>query len=142
MGPLINLTLQAINGDESLATISGALLPGARLHVESYKSWQASKSNRLLMLTPAMFIFIAALALASDNGSKSVYGLAIDDAPEQHRRLVAYLRRFGGHPLKRVDDSLASVPDRILYGGFGTIIKGDVADMLERGLAMVNRYSN
>lgn len=141
VGPLLKICITKREVKEPLAMLSAALLPN-RLHVESYKAFQSTASPSLLALSPAMYVFIAALALAADSGSPAVYGLAIDDAPQQHRRLVAYLRRFGGHPVKRVDDSLACVPARVLYGGFGTIIRGDVPQMLDRGLAMIKRQTS
>lgn len=99
----------------------------------------SDNKKTLQSVSPGMCVFIAALALAADRRAKDVYGLAIDDAPEQHRRLVKYLARFGGVKVRRVDDSVRSVPDRMVYGGYGTIIRGDITSMLARGTGMIER---
>lgn len=141
IGPLVRLSLHDSRTDDTLASLSGAILLNDRLHIESYRSLVPSKSTSLLMVTPPMLIFISALALASDRGVRQVYGLAIEDDPSQHRRLINYLARFGGQKVRRIDDSLASLPARIFYGGFGTIIKGDIPRMLNRGMAMLRRQT-
>lgn len=143
VGPALSLSLQSAiqERDETLATISGALLPN-RLHIESYKSDHRpaiTEKQTLLTVTPAMILFIAALALAHERGIRGVYGLAIEDAPEQHQRLIKYLKRFGGTSVMRVTDELRCVPARMFYGGFGTVIRGDVEEMLQRGMAMLRR---
>ncbi|KAI0566812.1 hypothetical protein FGB62_6g321 [Gracilaria domingensis] len=121
-----------------LANISGFLLPN-RLHIESYRTLQTQTRRGLLDVSPGMIVFIAALAMAKQNGVEWVYGLAIEDDPQQHRRLLRYLKRFGGQHVMKVRDDLSSVPARIFYGGFGTIIRGQVDQMLRRGLSIMQR---
>lgn len=139
-GPFLNLSLHIKNAhpNKPVATLSGALFFN-RLHVESYKTFTKTNQTALQSVSPSMMLFIAALALASQQNIKSVYGLAIEDAPQQHRRLVAYLKRFGGKPTMRITDNLKSLPARIFYGGLGTIIRGDVTSMLHRGMQMIHR---
>lgn len=149
VGPFLRLELLSEELDQEgrprkLSAISGALLsPFNRLHIEAFRSFAAPArgSASLMTVSPAMFIFTTALALAMDDGVRDVYGLAINDEIEQHRRLVAYLKRFGGSKIRVVDDSLSSVPDRVFYGGFGTIIRGDVETMFARGYSMVQRQT-
>lgn len=136
LGPVINLKLTEASSDTNLGYLTGALLPN-RLHIESYKAAPRQANGSLLAVSPGMLLFIAALAHASQNGIPNVYGLAIDDAPDQHRRLVRYLVRFGGEKVMRVTDQLKCVPARVFYGGFGTVIRGDVEQMLSRGLRML-----
>jgi hypothetical protein len=52
---------------------------------------------------------------------------------------VHYLQRFGGVPVRSVRDDFRDIPDRILYGGRGTIIRGDINEMLAKATAMVER---
>lgn len=143
VGPLISISIE--EGKEECKTerakINGALLPNGRLHIESYKAFSPGLSSYLLSVTPAIFVFIGALAHASDRKCHTVTGLAINDDAKQHRRLLAYLRRYGGHPKYVVDDSVSKLPARILYGGFGTVVEGDVKQMLRRGMAMIDRQS-
>lgn len=140
VGPLLNLELRVPETRSRLGYITGALLPN-RLHIESYKASPRQGAGGLLMISPGMLLFIAALARASEAGLSNVYGLAIEDSPGQHRSLTRYLIRFGGEKVMRVTDELRYVPARMFYGGFGTVIRGDVEEMLERGLLMLQRAS-
>lgn len=137
------LKLEATGEDGRVAGfLTAALLPGHRLHVESYKARPRNADGALLRLSPGMLLFIAAIAIGFERGCDKVFGLAIDDGPQQHARLVAYLRRFGGEPIRRVGESkISDIPDRLIYGGRGTIIRGDVKSMLERAEGMVKRTS-
>lgn len=143
--PLLNLSMYVNDEDGAkskyIGGINGAILPTNRLHIESYKAERSirEKKGSLLSLSPGMILFIGALAYGQQHGAKHVYGLAINDAPDQHKRLLRYLKKFGGMEVKRVTDSLADVPARMFYGGFGTIIKGDVDSMLQRGMGMLER---
>lgn len=135
------LKLQATTDHGQLAGyLTAAVLPGRRVHVESYKARARTADGALFRLSPGMFLFIAAIAIGYERGCEQVYGLAIDDGQQQHARLVAYLRRFGGEPLRRVGESkLKDIPDRLLYGGRGTVIRGDIASMLDRADGMISR---
>lgn len=164
-GPFVSLNATWSSTAEQAGWISGAILPGKRLHIESYKAapatrYSAATANRpaedaeapdaivqrkygsLLRLSPGMLLFIAAIAIGAEKGCNAVYGLAIDDEKEQHRRLVRYLRRFGGEKVRRVGDSLRDVPDRLFYGGCGTIIRGDIGKMLSRATLMIERTAS
>lgn len=138
VGPIVQLRANLSTGQPA-GSISAAVLPGGRLHVESYKALSRARNGALLKLSPGMFLFIACIAYGYERGCKDVYGLAIDDNPEQHIRLVRYLCRFGGVAVRRVGESLADVPDRLLYGGRGTVIRGNIQQMLERSEGMIER---
>jgi hypothetical protein len=138
-GPFLNLRATRTNG-KAAGVLTAALLPGRRVHIESYKARARTPDGALLHLSPGMFLFIAAIAFGSERGYDEVYGLAIDDEPQQHARLVAYLKRFGGAAVRRVGGSkLRDIPDRLLYGGRGTIIRGDIPKMLNRAEGMISR---
>lgn len=140
VGPLLKLSLYEMREDQAfVGDISGAVFPNNRLHIEAYQAKPLKREGSLFEVSPGMMLFIAALALGSEKGAQYVYGLAIDDSPEQHRRLVRYLKRFGGIEVKRISDSLADVPARMFYGGFGTIIRGDVLQILTRGQRLLER---
>lgn len=140
LGPLLNMSLYRKDAEPAYAgSITGAVLPNSRLHIEAYKAAPRARSGGLLDVSPGMMLFIAALAFGQQNGAKGVYGLAINDAPDQHRRLLRYLKRFGGREVQRVTGSLADVPARMFYGGIGTVIRGDIDQMLTRGQGMLER---
>lgn len=140
-GPFLKLDARSEDGSNA-GFVTAVLLPGRRVHIESYKARPRTAGGALLRLSPGMLLFIAAIALGFERGCDKVYGLAIDDGPQQHARLVAYLRRFGGEPIRRVGESkISDIPDRLLYGGRGTIICGDVKNMLDRAEGMMSRTS-
>jgi len=58
--------------------------------------------------------------------------LAIDDAPKQHRRLVKYYRRVGFRVVKYVGDDWNDVPDRLVWGGCGTLMTENIDVLLEK----------
>jgi hypothetical protein len=138
-GPLMQLRARDAVTGANAGVISGVLLPGGRLHIESYKAARRDGKGGLLRLSPGMLLFIAAVAYGGQRGCTGVYGLAIDDAPDQHRRLVRYLKRFGGIEVRKVGETWKDIPDRLLYGGRGTIIRGDVESMRQRSSNMIRR---
>jgi hypothetical protein len=58
--------------------------------------------------------------------------LAIDDAPKQHKRLVKYYQRVGFRIVKYVGDDWKDVPDRLVWGGCGTLMTEDIDVLLEK----------
>jgi hypothetical protein len=49
--------------------------------------------------------------------------LAIDDDSRQHKVLVRFYKVVGLKPVRQVDEGFTSIPDRLLYGGCGTIMQ-------------------
>ena len=60
--------------------------------------------------------------------------LAIRDDERQHRRLVRYFRQRGFHPTREVEAALWDLPLRLVWGGAGALMSGEVATVLERSL--------
>ena len=60
--------------------------------------------------------------------------LAIRDAEQQHRRLVRYFRQRGFSTLREVEAAAWDLPLRMVWGGAGVLMRGDVAAVLERSL--------
>ena len=56
--------------------------------------------------------------------------LAIDDEGFQHKRLVRFFKRAGFHVVRYVGEDLASVPDRLVWGGCGTLMKREIRPLL------------
>lgn len=140
LGPLLKLTLHRNqDGGKFIGDVTGAVFPNGKLHIETFRAKSLERQGGVFDVYPGMMLFIAALAFGSDRGTTNVYGLAINDSPEQHIRLVKYLKRFGGVEVAKVTDSIRDVPARMFYGGFGTIIRGDVQSMLARGKRLLER---
>lgn len=60
--------------------------------------------------------------------------LAIRDDEQQHRRLVRYFRQRGFSKSRDVEAALWDLPLRMVWGGAGALMSGDVATVLERSL--------
>ena len=58
--------------------------------------------------------------------------LAIRDNDSQHRRLVRYFRRLGFAPLRELGAGPLDLAPRLLWGGAGLLMRGDVSDGLAR----------
>ena len=60
--------------------------------------------------------------------------LAIRDADQQHRRLVRYFRQRGFNTVREVEAALWDLPLRMVWGGAGALMSGEVQAVLERSL--------
>jgi hypothetical protein len=58
--------------------------------------------------------------------------LAIDDEDFQHKRLVRYYRYAGFKVVKYVGDDAKDIPDRLVWGGCGTLMKQDIPVMMAK----------
>ena len=58
--------------------------------------------------------------------------LAIRDNDQQHRRLVRYFRQLGFEPTREVGAAALDLPLRLVWGGAGLLMSGDIAQGLER----------
>ena len=58
--------------------------------------------------------------------------LAIDDEEKQHKRLVRYYRQVGFQVVKYVGDGFQDIPDRLIWGGAGTLMNGNINTFCEK----------
>ncbi len=58
--------------------------------------------------------------------------LAIRDQEQQHRRLVRYFRQLGFEPIREVGAAAMDLPLRLVWGGAGLLMRGDITAGLER----------
>ena len=58
--------------------------------------------------------------------------LAIRDNDDQHRRLLRYFRRKGFNTIREVNAALWDLPLRMVWGGAGTLMSGDLQTVLNR----------
>jgi hypothetical protein len=56
--------------------------------------------------------------------------LAIDDEDFQHKRLVRYYKQSGFDVVKYVGEGFQDVPDRLIWGGCGTLLRKDIDTLL------------
>eukprot|EP00536_Pseudo-nitzschia_multiseries_P004822 jgi/Psemu1/253971/estExt_Genewise1Plus.C_840027 len=58
--------------------------------------------------------------------------LAIDDEEFQHKRLVRYYRYAGFKIVKYVGEDFSNIPDRLVWGGCGTLMKQDIPVLMQK----------
>ena len=66
-----------------------------------------------------------------ENGCKKAEFLAIDDEDKQHKRLVRYYRHAGFQRIKYVGDDIWDIPDRLVWGGCGTLLGANIEELLQ-----------
>ncbi len=64
--------------------------------------------------------------------------LAIRDDERQHRRLVRYFQRLGFAPLREIGAAAADLPLRLVWGGAGLLMGGELAEVLRRSSARLS----
>lgn len=72
------------------------------------------------------------LAHGKDKGCSLAEFLAIDDGEKQHKRLVRHYKRLGLNVIRYVGDDLKSIPDRLVWGGCGTLMNENIDTLLEK----------
>jgi len=70
--------------------------------------------------------------LGQENGCSIAEFLAIDDEEFQHKRLVRYYRRVGFQVVKYVGEDVSNIPDRLVWGGCGTLMKEEIPVLVEK----------
>ncbi|OEU08482.1 hypothetical protein FRACYDRAFT_249870 [Fragilariopsis cylindrus CCMP1102] len=65
-----------------------------------------------------------------ENGCTEAEFLAIDDEDFQHKRLVRFYKNSGFKIIKYVGEDFQSIPDRMVWGGCGTLMRGNIKDDL------------
>jgi hypothetical protein len=60
--------------------------------------------------------------------------LAIRDDERQHRRLVRYFHKRGFSTMREVEAALWDLPLRLVWGGAGALMSGEIPTVLERSL--------
>ena len=67
-----------------------------------------------------------------ENGCIDAEFLAIDDEEYQHKRLVRYYKNSGFKVIKYVGEDIGDIPDRLVWGGCGTLMREKVDVLLEK----------
>jgi hypothetical protein len=79
------------------------------------------------------------LLYAKEKGYSVAEFLAIDDEEKQHRKLVNYYAKTGFKVIKYVGDSLQDIPDRMVWGGCGTLMRADIVELLENWSRLLSK---
>jgi hypothetical protein len=65
--------------------------------------------------------------------------LAIDDEDFQHKRLVRYYTSSGFDVIKYVGDDFRDIPDRMVWGGCGTLLRQEIPFLLNKWTRLMER---
>jgi len=79
-----------------------------------------------------MLIGALSVRYGLEKGCEVAEFLAIDDGEKQHARLVRHYRRLGLNVVKYVGEEIRDIPDRMLWGGVGTLMNSDMKVLLGR----------
>lgn len=152
LGPGYRAVARAVHDEQQiLGYVEGFIRPSGKIiHVDKLEVWKKSL-DRAKKENPTGFqnggqVFGVSLLL----GYKvMVFGkskrceiaefLAIDDEAFQHKRLVRFFQRAGFEKVRYVGDDLASVPDRLVWGGRGTLMNRPVDDLLHNWSEIIKK---
>mmetsp|Transcript_18610 Transcript_18610/g.27423 ORF Transcript_18610/g.27423 Transcript_18610/m.27423 type:complete len:239 (+) Transcript_18610:34-750(+) len=129
--------------DESLVLgyIEGFVRPGGKiLHVDKMEVFRPSL-KKAQHQNPTVFtgevsakvgmaLGLLVFLHAKQQGCKDAEFLAIDDEAFQHKRLVRYFTRNGFTVYRYVGDDFKDVPDRLVWGGCGTLMGGTITHLI------------
>ena len=83
-------------------------------------------------LGPGLLIAFVCLLHGKESGCQNVEFLAIDDAKFQHKRLIRYYKTAGFREVRYVGEELKDIPDRLVWGGCGTLMTEGIDGILEK----------
>jgi len=79
-------------------------------------------------------------ATEASNGPREIAEfLAIDDEDFQHKRLVRYYKRAGFTVVKYVGEDVGSIPDRLVWGGCGTLMNADIPVLMGKWTTLMKK---
>ena len=111
-----------------LGELKGWALPSARgLRLDTMRV----QAGDTAALGPLIWAATFAWALEA-TPCRSARLLAIRDNDQQHRRLVRYFRQLGFEPVREVGAAVMDLPLRLVWGGAGLLMRGDITAGLER----------
>ncbi|KAL3816788.1 hypothetical protein ACHAXA_001526 [Cyclostephanos tholiformis] len=90
-------------------------------------------------LGPGLLIAYVCLLHGRECGCETAEFLAIDDAEYQHKRLIRYYRMAGFREVRYVGEELKDIPDRLVWGGCGTLMTEDIDLILTKWTRIIRR---
>lgn len=131
------------NKTQILGYIEGFVRPTGRLlHVDKMEVFRAMVKRARqenpdefrgggTVLGVGLLIGYLCMLHGDAQGCRTAEFLAIDDEDFQHKRLVRYYKQAGFDFVKYVGDDFAGIPDRLVWGGCGTLLRKDIPFLLE-----------
>ena len=145
LGPGYRAVARAAHDEEQIiGYVEGFLRPGGKiLHLDKMEVWKKAV-DRARKENPEGYknggnVFGVGLLLGylcllhgRENGCIDAEFLAIDDEEYQHKRLVRYYKNSGFKVIKYVGEDVGDIPDRLVWGGCGTLMREKVDALLEK----------
>ena len=131
------------NPDNILGYIEGFIRPSGKiLHADKMEIFKIALNSARrnegtfsgggTCLGPGLLIAYVCLLHGKESGCVDVEFLAIDDAELQHKRLVRYYKTAGFSEVRYVGEELKDIPDRLVWGGCGTLMTEKIDLILEK----------
>ena len=152
LGPGYRAIARAKHDDSQiLGYVEGFLRPGGTIvHLDKMQVFrkmvlQARKDNPEefkqggTLFGVGLLLGYICLLYGRDNGYTVGEFLAIDDEEEQHRKLVQFYKRSGFEIIKYVGDDFQDIPDRMIWGGCGTLMRQDIDVLLQRWTQLLQK---
>ena len=140
------------NKENILGYIEGFIRPGGKiLHADKMEIFKSALNEARreedeftgggTFLGPGLLIAFVCLLHGRENGCEKCEFLAIDDAEFQHKRLVRYYKTAGFEEVRYVGEELKDIPDRLVWGGCGTLMTNDIDKILTKWTRFIRTAS-
>ena len=148
------VAVSASDPDNIFGYIEGFIRPvGNILHADKMEIFKSalnsarredekSFSGGGTFLGPGLLIAFVCLLHGKENGCKMCEFLAIDDAEFQHKRLIRYYRTAGFREVRYVGEELKDIPDRLVWGGCGTLMTEEIDKVLMKWTRIIRSVSD
>lgn len=143
LGPGYRAVARAVYDPEQiLGYCEGFVRPaGDILHVDKLEVWKkaldrAKKENPEgfknggQVFGVSILLGYRTMLFGKEKGCDRAEFLAIDDEAFQHKRLVRFFRRAGFQKIRYVGEDISNIPDRLVWGGCGTLMNQKVNKLL------------
>lgn len=144
LGPGYRTVARALHDEQQiLGYCEGFIRPSGKiLHVDKLEVWKKAIDkaknenpqgfqNGGQVFGISLLLGYKAMMFGKEKRCEMAEFLAIDDEAFQHKRLVRFFQRAGFRKIRYVGDDLASVPDRLVWGGCGTLMNRPVEELLQ-----------
>lgn len=145
LGPGYRAVARAAHDEEQIiGYVEGFLRPGGKiLHLDKMEVWKKAVDrarkenpdgykNGGNVFGVGLLLGYLCLLHGKENGCIDAEFLAIDDEEYQHKRLVRYYKNSGFKVIKYVGEDVGDIPDRLVWGGCGTLMREKVDALLEK----------
>lgn len=123
---------------------SGKILHADKMEIFKNALFSARREEQTFsgggtFLGPGLLIAFVCLLHGKESGCETIEFLAIDDADFQHKRLMRYYRTAGFREVRYVGEELKDIPDRLVWGGCGTLMTESIDPVLAKWTRIIRK---